>query len=353
MKTYIFKEIISPNVSPDQKLLTINDDKIWDPLSEDLDETFSNYIALPGFIDIHIHGSQGFDVMDLKRASLEGISQYLVTKGVTSFLATTVTAEVKKIDQAIEMIKEGTYNPLKGARCLGSYLEGPFLSPKYKGAHSEALLMHPNQELIKRWYIQSEESLKVVALAPELEGALEMVDYLVDKNVVVALGHSDGSYEHGMDAIRRGASLGVHLCNGMRPMHHRSSGLLTSCLLSPQVYGELILDGVHVDEGMSRLLYQNKKDHLILISDCMCAGGLSDGTYNLGPLKVLVKDKIARVESGSLAGSTLNLLDALKRMMKVNQLSLRQAIPHVTSIPAEAIKIQDDYGSLEKIKKLM
>lgn len=356
MKQFKFKRIISLGKKiSDQNYVVIENGKIKsikcykEPNIPCTD--LSKYTAVPGFIDLHIHGANGYDVMDNEGNSLEEISKFLVTQGVTSFLATTVTSTKQKTKNILNKISQEIKLGLTGAECLGIYLEGPFLSKKRKGAHPEKLLMAPNIEYMDSLLDDSNGLIKVIALAPELPGSYDFIDYFKDKGIEIAMAHSDATYEESEMAINHGAKIATHLCNGMAPMHHREGGLLLKSLLDPRVYAELIVDGEHVSSPYVDMIYQLKKEKLCMISDSMRAAGMPDGEYKLGELEVLVHNGIAKIDSGSLAGSTLTLAKAFKNINEISKDSLENHLAMFSLNPAKAIGLEKELGSIDIAKK--
>ncbi|WP_425449385.1 N-acetylglucosamine-6-phosphate deacetylase [Dethiothermospora halolimnae] len=310
------------------------------------------YKILPGLIDSHIHGANGYDTMDCTYKSLNEISKYLAKNGVTSFLPTTVTSSLDKIKLATENIAYSKEKGTEGAGIIGSYIEGPYISQKYKGAHPKEFIRDISIEDIKLLLKSSNDTIKVVALAPEKKGALELIDLLTSKGIKVSLGHSNGTFDITEKAISKGATIGVHIFNGMRGLHHREPGILGSILTNENIYGELISDTIHVHPKAMDILIKSKgADKVYLISDCMMAGGLDDGEYNLGELKVTVKDSMPRLSNGSLAGSTLKLIDGVKNMVEILGINPIDAVNMGSLIPARALGIEDKYGSITKNKR--
>ncbi|WP_130805972.1 N-acetylglucosamine-6-phosphate deacetylase [Senegalia massiliensis] len=308
--------------------------------------------VIPGLIDLHIHGANGYDVMDADYNSLDNISKYLAENGVTSFLATTLTAPMEKIEKAIENVVKSKDKGLTGAEVLGTYLEGPYLTEEHKGAHPVNFMRELKLDEIKKLIEVSKDTLKVVTIAPEKENSEEIIKYLKEKGIETSIGHTNATYEQTIDAIKNGAQIGVHTFNGMTGLHHREPGVVGAIMDSEDIYAELIADNIHVNPAVMRILYRLKKnDKLYLISDCMRAGGLEDGEYSLGELKVNVKNSIARTEYGSLAGSTLKIKNGVKNIKKATGIDLYEAIRLASIIPAKAIGIDDKVGSIKQNKK--
>lgn len=307
---------------------------------------------IPGLIDLHIHGAVGKDVMDAEYDSLNEISKYLAQKGVSSFLATTLTAPLSKIKKALVNIDQTMEKGVEGAQILGAYLEGPYLTAEHKGAHPVEYMRDLNLEEIKELIKVAKNKIRVFALAPEKDNAAEIIRFLEKNKVKTTMAHTNASYEEAALAIENGLELATHTFNGMKGLHHREPGALGAVLNQDSVYAELIVDKIHVHPAAVSLLFKIKGiEKLLLISDCMRAGGLSDGEYMLGELKVEVKDSIARTESGSLAGSTLELKDAVLNIKKAAEISLEEAIKMASFVPAKLLGLEKEIGSIKKGKK--
>jgi len=309
-------------------------------------------IIAPGMIDIHIHGREGCDVMDADPAALREISASLAQHGVTGFLATTATAAWERTMGALSMVGEVMAGPaLPGARLLGAYSEGIFFSEIHKGAHNEAFFLAPSAARIAEMQQAARGSLKVVALAPEREGAMEAIPYAVAQGIRVVLGHTDATYDQTMEALAAGASGGVHVFNGMRGIHHRDPGCAGAVMLHPATV-EVIADGVHLHPAILSMITRLKQpEEVMLISDCMCAGGLHDGDYRLGEMDVKVSQGVARTQAGGLAGSTLTLDNAVQRMVREVGLSFREALQMASLSPAHFLGIDNFTGSLAQGKQ--
>ncbi len=309
-------------------------------------------IIAPGMIDIHIHGREGCDVMDADPAALREISASLAQHGVTGFLATTATAAWDRTLNALAMVGEVMAGPaLPGARLLGAYSEGIFFSKVHKGAHNEAFFLPPTVERIAEMQQAARGSLKVVALAPEREGAMETIRYAVSQGIRMVLGHTDATYDQTMAALEAGASGGVHVFNGMRGIHHRDPGCAGAVMLHPATV-EVIADGVHLHPAILSMITRLKQpEEVMLISDCMCAGGLHDGDYRLGEMDVKVTQGVARTPAGGLAGSTLTLDNAVQRMVREVGLSFRDALEMASLAPAHFLGLAETTGSLAKGKQ--
>ena len=289
-----------------------------------------------GFIDIHIHGSAGFDVMDATPEALRAISKSLLQTGTTSFLATTMTMEQEAIEKALATVQQ--HQPTDGAKILGVHLEGPFINKKKHGAQNPAFIQKPNFELIKPYM----DVVKLITLAPEVEGAEDFIAHLQTyyPKVVLSIGHSNASYEATKRSFSWGISHVTHLFNAMNPLHHREPGVAGAVLEDKRVSCEIIADLIHVHPSFFNMVYQLKQDQLMLVTDAMRAGCMHCGEYDLGGQKVLVKEGEARLKDGTLAGSVLKLNEALKNFYEHTDISLPELIAMVTKLPAEKLGLE-------------
>ncbi len=308
-----------------------------------------SYHVVPGFIDVHIHGANGFDVMDGTFEALEKISQTLATEGTTSYLATTMTASAEKISQAVQNV--GRYiqekNKTNGANLLGIHLEGPFLSPEKAGAQNAKDLLTPSIDSIRAWQKESSNAIKLVTLAPELQNSLELIRFLRKENIIASIGHTNATYDETIAAMNAGCTHVTHLFNAMRGIHQREPGPIIAALLSEKVTAELILDGIHLHPAIVELAIKTKgKEKIILVTDAMRAKCLKDGFYDLGGQTVEVKNNVALLPNGTLAGSTLNMFSAIKNLMKFTQCNLLDAIQCASTNPAKLLGVSDTKGSI-------
>ncbi|ENM5784715.1 N-acetylglucosamine-6-phosphate deacetylase [Vibrio metoecus] len=302
---------------------------------------------LPGLLDSHVHGSKGCDVMDATHESLNTLSLYFASLGVTAFVATTVTAPVAKIRAALTQVAKSKQEGVAGAEILGAYLEGPYFTEKNKGAHPTQWFRELALEELDDWISYSDNQLLKVALAPEKSGALEAIRYLDAHGVKVMLGHSDASYEQVQLALDAGAKGIVHCYNGMRGLHHRDPGVVGAGLLHPECYVEMIADGHHVHPAAIEVAHRCCGSRMTLITDAMCATGMPDGQYTLGEYQVEMKQGVVTTQSGGLAGSTLTLLDGVKNIQRWLNLPVEQAWLMASLTPATSLGIQHQLGTLE------
>jgi N-acetylglucosamine-6-phosphate deacetylase len=307
-------------------------------------------IAAPGFIDVHIHGAGGHDVMEGTEEALRVISHLIGSRGTTSFVATTVTADPNAICKSSEGIARYiTLQHLKnqpGAEVLGIHFEGPFLSPVRRGVHPPEWIKLPSAELLEKFVAAAQGNALILTIAPELLGAMPCIDAARKSGMVVGIGHTDATYEQARAAIARGAHHAIHTYNAMRPFSHRDAGVIGAVLTSPEITAELIADGVHVDETAMRLLLQAKgAGGVILISDGISATGMPDGKYILGGFEVTVSGGVCRNSEGKLAGSTLTLDRALRNIVNLGA-SLGDALRMLTLNPATLLGIEHKKGTL-------
>ncbi len=306
-------------------------------------------ILLPGMIDVHIHGVNGADTMDASTEALDTITKALPEEGTTSFLATTITQESKAIERAIQNVGEYVNEKQKPghAEVLGIHLEGPFLNSDRAGAQPLHAMQRPDVNVFEAWNELAKNTIKLVTLAPEKEGGMELIRYLTDKGVVASIGHSDATYEQVMEAVENGASHITHLYNGMRGLHHREPGVAGAALLDDRLKTEIIADGHHVRPEMIELAYRQKSDAgMVLITDAMRAKCLKNGRYDLGGQDVNVQDGKALLDNGTLAGSVLKMKDAVANIQKFTGCSLENAIKMAAENPAKQLGVFDRIGSI-------
>jgi N-acetylglucosamine-6-phosphate deacetylase len=306
--------------------------------------------AIPGFVDVHIHGAGGRDVMEATPEALSVVARTLASHGTTSFVATTVTASADDICRSAEGIakyiamQHEPHEPR--AEVLGIHFEGPFLNEVRRGVHPAEWLRLPSAELLARFVAAAGGNARILTLAPELLGAMPCIDAAIKAGMVVGIGHTDATYEQARAAISHGAHHAVHVYNAMRPFSHRDSGVIGAILTTPNITAELIADGVHVEEAAMRLLLQAKSaDCVILVSDGVSATGMPDGKYMLGQFKVTVAGGVCRNSEGKLAGSTLTLDKALRNVMALGK-SFADTTRMLTLNPASLLGVEFKKGAL-------
>ena len=307
-----------------------------------------NYIIVPGFIDLHIHGTSGADVMDGSIESLEIIARALPEEGTTSFLATTMTSRRELIERALATIAKFRGNKRLGcAQLLGVHLEGPFLSHKRAGAQPIEHILQPSIEVFQRWQRIAGGTIRLVTLAPEMKNALQLIRYLRDAGVIVSIGHSNATYEDAVKAINYGINHCTHLFNGMNGLHHREPGIVGAVFLEEDVRCEIIADGIHVRPEVIKLAYKIKgRNGIILITDGIRAKCLGPGIYELAGQKVNVDHEKAVLQDGTLAGSVLRMIDAVRNMMKFTNCQFTEAVQMATVNAAKQLGIFHRKGSI-------
>lgn len=313
---------------------------------------FGDALLAPGFVDLHIHGREGCDVMDATRTSLETISRSLAAHGVTGFLGTTVTSDWGSTLAAFRCLGKAWREGLSGAQLLGAYSEGLFFANRHKGAHNEQFFLPLEQHYFEQIIAAADGALKVLALAAELEHAEPSIRWLRAHGIRVMLGHTDASFDQASAALAAGACGGVHVFNGMRGIHHRDPGCTGAVLMHERAMVEVIADGVHLHPQILKLIQRLKPlEQITLISDCINAGGLPDGQYRLGKLDVVVRDGVSRTLHGSLAGSTLTLEQAVRNMTRLAGSTLHEAITMASLNPARFLDLADELGSISEGKR--
>jgi N-acetylglucosamine-6-phosphate deacetylase len=306
--------------------------------------------AIPGFVDVHIHGAGGRDVMEATPEAMAAVTKMVARHGTTSIVATTVTASPEDICRSCEGIAKYIAGQHESgdprAEVLGIHFEGPFLSKLRRGVHPEEWLRLPSAELLEKFIAAAGGNARILTLAPELLGAIPCIDAARKAGMVVAIGHTDATYEQARVAITHGARHAVHVYNAMRPFSHRDSGVIGAVLTSSDITAELIADGVHVEETAMRLLLRAKNtDCVILISDGVSATGMPDGKYMLGQFEVTVSGGVCRNSEGKLAGSTLTLDKAMKNVMALGK-TFAEATRMLTLNPAGLLGVEFKKGAL-------
>lgn len=309
---------------------------------------YEDCYILPGLFDSHIHGAMGRDTMDATPDSLDAIGRYLLSHGITAWMPTTVTAPLADIENALRNVAK--YVPAgDAARPMGCFVEGPYLTEEHRGAHPTAYLREVSNKEFEE--LLACGSMKALALAPEKANALAFIDYAKRHGVHISLAHTSASYEEAVLAIEHGADAAVHTYCGMSTLHHRCVNLLGAALTRDDMYAELIADGIHVSKpAMEVLLRCKPKDRVILVSDAISAAGLADGDYVLGVEEVHVKGGIPHTASGSLAGSTTNLLAEARRLiLELGKNPLD--VVHMASLnPSRRFGVEERIGSIRSGK---
>ncbi|MGW9124067.1 N-acetylglucosamine-6-phosphate deacetylase [Paenibacillus chitinolyticus] len=293
-------------------------------------------LLIPGMIDVHIHGANGFDMMDGSETSIQEVSRACAATGCTSFLATSVSSTIEDLIAMIRSVKRVAGHEV-GAKIAGLHLEGPYLNPKRKGMQNERFLRHPDLAEMKEIFDEANGLIKMVTIAPELPGGMELISFLKETGVIIAVAHSDATYEEAKQAFEAGASHVTHCFNGMRPIHHRDPGLVVAAFEEEHVSLQAIVDGIHLHPAIVRMMHRLKgPDGMVLITDALQAMGLGDGKYMFGGHPVTVSEGVARLEDGTLASSTVTMNEALRLTVDTG-ISLRDAVKMASSSPARLL----------------
>ncbi len=301
-------------------------------------------ILAPGFVDIHMHGGAGLDVMRASPAELPRLNEFLTTHGVTGYFPTTVAAPMDQTRDALERLAEaieaapslGTNRDSVQARPLGIHLEGPFLSHKRRGVHPPENLVEPTLEIFERLWQAAHGHVRMMTIAPELPGAIEVIAEAARRKVCVSIGHSDALMESARAGVKAGARHATHTFNAMRPLDHREPGIIGEVLTNEQLSADIIADGIHTAPEIVKLFMNAKGiERAVLITDAIAAAGMPDGTYQLGPIQVEVKN--GRCSSdGKLAGSVLTMDRAVRNVVQFAEWRLEDAVRTATLNPAQA-----------------
>ncbi|GAB7388967.1 N-acetylglucosamine-6-phosphate deacetylase [Bacillaceae bacterium] len=311
---------------------------------------FEGKILVPGFIDVHIHGGGGGDWMDQSHAAFRKILSTHSCYGTTGLLATTITTPLDRLKECVSEIVSLMETQTTGPRILGIHLEGPYINPLWKGAHRADWIQTPRLADMEMLLDHSRGTLKWITLAPEGgEESEEILRYLSSRGVVCAVGHSDATYEEVCRCLNHGLSHVTHLYNAMRPYHHREPGIIGAALTRDELTLELIADGIHVSFPALQVAVKAKDwRKILLITDAIRATGMPDGEYELGGQAVTVKDGVARLQDGTLAGSTLTMNRAVFMMMKLAGLPFERAIQMASAIPAQKLGVDDRKGWIKE-----
>lgn len=303
------------------------------------------YVA-PGLIDLHIHGYSGCDVCDATEESIRTISKGLVENGVTGYLPTTMTVDMKVVKKALDVVrslKEESKN-WDGSILLGAHAEGPFISESKKGAQDPKHILKPDAQFVKEY----SDVVKIITMAPETdtEDFSQIREMVKNTDTVVSMGHTSADYETAMKSINTGVSHVTHLFNAMTPLSHRAPGVVTAALNS-DVSCELIVDTFHVSCAFYDMIWRLKGRKLCFITDCLPAGGLPEGEYTLGGQKIIYRGIVCKLEDGTIAGSVLKLNKGVWNVYENSSVPLWECVNCASLNPAVTLGIADKKGSLE------
>jgi N-acetylglucosamine-6-phosphate deacetylase len=303
-------------------------------------------IAMPGFIDLHVHGAVGVEVMDADPEGLVRMARFFAAHGVTAWLPSTLTASGPDTERALEAVRAVAGPVDGGATILGAYLEGPYLNPAKAGAQDPAQIRPADRAEAAR--LLDPGVARVLVLAPEIEANRWLIADAVARGVTVSAGHTDATYDQAVAAVEDGVRHVTHAFNAMRPLGHREPGMLGAALTLPELRCELIADNVHVHPAVMRLLFAAKGPAgVVLVSDSLRATGLPEGAYTVGDRPVFAMDGAIRLADGTLAGSVLTLDRALHNLQAATGRPLAELWPAASRNAAQAIGVDDAKGSLE------
>lgn len=305
-------------------------------------------ICGPGFIDTHIHGILGHDTMDERKESIIEMSKILPKYGVTAFIPTTVTSSHEKLINISRTIKDSisVWKPEIGARILGIHLEGPYINPIKAGAQNKQYIRKPSIDEFNEYYHVSNGLIREITIAPEIRNAIKFIEYVLKRDIIVQIGHTNATFDEAIRGITAGAIKATHLYNGMRSIHHRDPGVVIALLSAPNIFLELIVDFIHVSPQMVKFTIDCAGiNRIVLITDAISATGLPDGVYELGGLKIKVVKGVSRlIETGGLAGSTLTMDKAFRNIISLGY-SIKDAFIMASTNPARSI-------NADKIEKI-
>lgn len=322
---------IEENITDDDVIIDLKDKKI-----------------IPGLIDLHTHGCIGYDFSTATVDEMQEMFNHYASCGVTSVAPTTITMEIETYKKSMITIDEYCNRENNtGARPIGINMEGPFLAKEKKGAHDERFLIDVNEDIFNELDRLSGNRILLVDLDPDLPSAMDFIKKYKDKKTI-SLAHTACSYDTAIKAIENGASHVTHLFNAMNGLHHREPGLV-GAVNDKNVFAEIICDGVHIHPAVLRLMFNACPEKMVFVSDSMCACGLSDGMYELGGLKVVVKDAKATLVDGTIAGSTTTVYNSFKKAIEFG-IDEEEAILSATLRPALTVGIEDKVGSIAKGK---
>ena len=287
-------------------------------------------IAAPGFVDLQVNGFGGVDFLEADAEGYSRAGDALLETGVTAYLPTFITAPEQRLLEGLAGVPAGSHGP----RVLGVHLEGPFLAPERLGTHPPSERRDPDPALLER--LLDAGPVRLVTLAPELPGADALIDILQLRGIAVSCGHSDATAGEANVAFDRGVRSVTHLFNAMRPLHHRDPGLAGAALARDDVIIQIILDGVHLADETAKLIWRTARGRLGLVTDAVAGAGLGDGAYSIGGLEIEVRDRVARRPDGTLAGSTLTMIEAVRKLHELGA-PLADALDSATAVPARVL----------------
>jgi N-acetylglucosamine-6-phosphate deacetylase len=354
--TITARQLLRGNEVVEYPQITIDDGRITSILSRNRDDAGDSYpkaMLVPSYVNIHVHGAVGHDVMEGTPEALHAVGAALAGHGVGAYYPTTVTSSTEETLRALDMIA-GLIERAPALDCavpVGIHLEGPFLSTAKRGVHPAALLVAPSISLFDRFWQAARGQIRIMTIAPELPMALELIEYARGFGVVCSLGHSDAHLEQAEAGFRAGARSATHTFNAMRSLDHRDPGIAAYVLDQDSLFAEIICDGIHVDPAMIRLFFKAKgADKTVLITDGMAATGMPDGKYKLGDLDVEVSNGrcTSAGSPGVLAGSVLTMDKAVRNFSSFTGIGLLASARLAARNPAVLMGLDQQWGCLEE-----
>lgn len=338
-QTFTARRLLTPQGTIDHPVITVEDGLIHS--IETATSSSDDTTLTATFLDIHMHGAASHDVMEATPEAMNAVSRFLATRGVGRYLPTTVTAPVERTLRSLEGIAAAIESPVSGgATPIGIHLEGPFISHVKRGVHPPANILPPSVELFDRFQEAARGHIRLMTIAPEAPGAMELIEHAARQGVKLSVGHSNATRMETLSAIAAGATSATHTYNAMRPLDHREPGILGTVLDDDRLYSELICDGIHVAPELVRLWLKAKGiDKAILVTDSMGAAGMPDGVYMLGTFPVTVANGRA-ISEGHLAGSVLTMDHAVANVQKFTGTSLANAVRLASTNPATMLGVE-------------
>ena len=339
--------IITEDFKKDNLDIRIENKKITE-IGKDLKDTqeldLSGKFILPGFVDTHIHGAYGTRISNLD-TDLNRFTTFEATQGVTSVAITTASSDFESLMAQLKLAKEAS-KYCNGAKIAGVHAEGPFIGKKYKGAMKEENLIDPDVKKLDSMLDSVGDFLKIMTVAPELDGCIDFIKYAVSRGVVISMGHTEADYETARRAIDAGATQLTHTFNAMRPLNHREPGVLGACLTDNSVVCEAICDYVHLHPATVKMIYDIKgKDRVNMISDSGYAAGIVVSEFEVDGVKRYVKDGVVRLADGTIAGSTRTLLDGVRNLI-LSGIPIEDVAKMASYNPARSLKLSEKIGSI-------
>lgn len=328
-------------------IIEVEDKKIKRILAYDkqkeVDYDFEDNRIIPGFIDVHTHGAMGFDTNDANEEGLRKWCEYLPSEGVTSFCPTTVTQTEEVLTKAASNVINVINKGYEGANILGINFEGPFLDVNHCGAQPVPCIIKPDLEMFDRFNKAANDLILIMTLAVEKDEDYKMTRELSKKGIIVSIGHSGATYEQALLGFANGARLMTHTFNAMTGLHHRNPGQVGASMRVRDQFAEIICDGIHIKPEVLNIYFKTKgENHVVMVSDSLCAKGCSEGEYYLGGERIFMyPDGSAHRETGNLAGSTLRIIDGLKICVNKALIPFEAALNSCTLNPARLLRIDD------------